>query len=233
MKFFNNAPNAPSLDFRGITVIGLDFPPPFTPADSAPTSPNAMDDEFDAGSLDGKWTLRNSPGTPLFTPESFVYIPVNTGGGFGLWRGMSQPLPAENCTFEAKFDIEKNYTTGDFFGGIGFLDNNGTGTVASYGSNGSGVLVARADNVNLYGPNGNVLPDINCGLPAFHYVKIQYILASNAFNYWISGNGFAWKLCKTLQAVSGATATRVFIGARNNAVINPLGVWFDYFRRTA
>src|SRR5690606_2635450 len=137
MRYFNNAPNAPSLDFTGINVTGLDFPPPFTPSDSAPTTPNSMDDEFDGALLDSKWTLRNSPGTPaLNSPESFIYTHVKTGGGFGLWRGMSQQLHAGvKCTFEVKLDIEKNYTTGDVSGGIGIVDNNGTGTVASYGSN--------------------------------------------------------------------------------------------------
>lgn len=226
MKYFNTSnPSAEkSVNFTGVQTTGL---PSFAPADAPPTSPNAMNDEFQGSALDAKWTLRNSPGTPQFVYNDFIYIPATTSA----WRGISQPLPSGNCTFEAKLDVEKDYTTGDTFAGFGFLDNNGTGTLMTWGSNGGGLFLCRCENANTYNFNGNVLPDQQVGQNPFHYGKLVYNSGANTFDVYISSNGFVWKRYKVGQAVAGAP-TRLFAGMRN-AATGTIGVYFDYIRRTA
>lgn len=222
----SNPINARQVNFTGIQTTGL---PSFAPADAPPSVANPMDDEFAGSSLASKWTTRNSPGTPTFVYNDFVYIP-STFTGIN-WRGLTQQLPGGNCSFTCKFALEKDYTTGDTFAGIGFLDNNGSGTVLAIGSNGGGILLARCENVNTYNFNGNILFDQEFGLVPYHYVKLELNAAGNTFNVFLSANGFVWQRYKAAQAISG-TPTRLFIGIRNNAT-GTLGVFFDFVRRIA
>lgn len=226
-QFFDTANpiNERQVNFTGIQTTGL---PSFAPADSPPSTPNAMDDEFSGSALASKWTLRNSPGTPQFVYNDFIYIP---SAFLNAWRGITQQLPGGNCSFTVKLDLEKDYTTGDTFAGFGFLDNNGVGTLLTWGCNGGGIIITRCENANNYNFNGNVLFDQEIGQVPYHYGKLEYNAAGNTFAAYLSSNGFVWKRYKTAQAVAG-TPTRLFVGIRNNAT-GTIGVFVDYVRRIA
>lgn len=74
---------------------------PWSP-DDPPASPNAMDDEFDTGSLNAKWSPFNfTSGNPLtYTfADSAITIMVPPDGGVSTrtWQGISQPLPSSGA----------------------------------------------------------------------------------------------------------------------------------------
>lgn len=219
-----------TLDFTGITCIGLPASSIF-PTDETPTSPSSYDDEFD-GAIPGLWTARNSPNAITYPIDSFGYLSVSYGSAFGTFRGYSQPLPSTG-TFEMKFNNDKDYRNGNLWGGIGVCNTSGDGTWLCYGSDGNGTATIRIINSSSWAFNGNPLSDVNIGELPYVFLKLAYNSGTNQINTWLSPNGWNWKRYSNGQTVATASPTLILIGAFHT--INPgnLGIYIDYFRKTA
>lgn len=93
----------------GVTWPGLESHP-----DRPPTTPNAMDDEFDGVSLDAKWTVYNpasitAPTTAFGSSWFTTIFPVVQVRGYGY----TQPAPAGNWRVRAKLAFDG--VTGPYF----------------------------------------------------------------------------------------------------------------------
>lgn len=72
--------------------------------DGRPTSPNAMDDEFDGSSLDPKWTFVNA-GLVTAAFKNSKLLLVSPNSGVSQINGIFQPLPAGAWRFEAAYTM--------------------------------------------------------------------------------------------------------------------------------
>lgn len=95
------------------------------PIDTAPGSANAMDDEFEAASIDAKWTQFSTTGGGTVKTQSgngVLNIAATAGGGHEIWM-FEQTTSATTFKFRAKCDY---FSAGAGASGVGIYVRNST-----------------------------------------------------------------------------------------------------------
>jgi hypothetical protein len=112
--------------------------------DDTPAAPNALDDEFDNSSLDGKWTLVNNPGAPNAISETaypgYIWIGLTELGtdNYAALIQMGQPAPATGnfaMEFVAKVCVVETGESANIgeFAGPGIMFNNSANSGEMWG----------------------------------------------------------------------------------------------------
>ena len=90
------------MEVKGVlTAVNISASETLNPYDTPPVSPDAMDDEFNGTSLDGKWTQQNSPSVITVANGKLSWVQSLTGS-FNL-RSILQPISGTSWTVISKF----------------------------------------------------------------------------------------------------------------------------------
>jgi hypothetical protein len=185
--------------------------------DAPPASPSALDDEFDDGSLDVKWTELDF-GSKLTVTESSIYnhliLSSLPSSGYSI-AGLSQALPAGDFTVAMKLDL-RGISASSMECGIALWEN-------QLSSSDIFTLSARRENtrvVALYAYHfTNYLTDVigsGYNIAAIAAEQAVYLrLRRNGSNYYQdwSLNGLSWD---TYSAAHNPSFTPGYVGVFNN-----------------
>lgn len=169
------------------TSIGPEIPP---------TTPSAMDDEFNGSVLDPKWTKTDNNNHTLYFQNGFVSIQAASSNNTEKCVLITQPMPAD-ASWEFRAAITMQASTYAAAGMV--IRDSGTGKFifAKYKENGSGLLTTSLyTNLNSCSsePNG-----VTVALPTI-YLRITYDGTNFYFYYWTGISG--WTLYATLAKTS-------------------------------
>jgi hypothetical protein len=196
--------------------------------DTPPASADAMDDEFDAGSLDAKWTWVNqSTATATLSNSCLVlYDPAHSGDNK---RYIYQAAPSTPWEFTAKVSLVGKI--GNFLsGGLIFSDSTGKIIEYSMGVDGNPMIAVIHYNSpsSFSGYASTLSPQpISC-----MYLKVKNDGTNLIFSFCFDGVGFLpqYSESRTAFLSSGPTRVGLFVDANNtgaDALISS-----DWFRRT-
>jgi len=184
--------------------------------DDEPAAPNALDDEFDNGALDGKWTITNDPGAPNAISETaftgFIWVgllELGTDDFDNLVRIFQvPPAGAAAMTYIIKCSVgvqalESSTDAGEFCGVGIYLGNSAedelVASIMQYNDASGDWLACR-----LQGQNDMAVPTFNNYqiVPAggSYYLKLEKITtaaytSANTYNMYYSFNGMVWYHC--------------------------------------
>lgn len=210
-------------------------------ADTAPTSANAMDDEFDdsAGQsgpingLDAKWAWRNQSTSVLtYSPDGFLKIIPPTSATDAL-RGIEQVKPAaQDYTVVAKVSVGGVNNGNTALGGLWFVDSvNGDLYIFNVGITGAGVQLfgGRYNSVTSF--NSTVFTALTTNRAQEVYLKSEYVNGTTTFNWWYSYDGVAF--IRIASFVDAVVHTRVGLVVNESTNTGLTVMHCDWFRRTA
>ena len=181
--------------------------------DDTPASPNAMDDEFDDSSLDGKWTKVNDPGAPNAISETaypgylWVGLPELVTDDFDHLVRIYQAPPAGSVAWtfiiKASVGVEALASSTDAgeFAGIGvyigtLADDELIASIMQYNDAVGDYLACRLQGQNDMGlttfNNYEIVP-----AGGSYYLKLEKATANaytsaNTYNMYYSFNGITW-----------------------------------------
>lgn len=210
---------------------------PLTP-DTHPTAPNALDDEFESGSLDSKWATRNQISTCTVKRGSLsMDMPAAGADNLSI---LEQTISGSIWTVQAKVS---SVTRGlaDVRAGIWVGDASGKGYGHGRYSSGSAIryyvnkyTVPSAASANLILSADGEGGYYSAGL-GWHYLEVECDGTTLFFRTSVNGVDFITLTSETLALHMGVAPVRVGIycarpatvtGTENRAV-------FDWFRRVA
>lgn len=203
------------------------------PIDTPPASPDAMDDEFDAGTMDAKWTLSAPSGTPTVTfSDGLCHFTPYATASYDV-QAMWQLLPGSG---------DWGFTLAlEDFDGIGYQYNVAGMLALSEGTSGTGyqgIYIGAGTwggggvSINTFNswsswssaivtPNGDGIPK---------YLRVAKV-GSN-YNFSVSTTGYAFVQAYTTTL--GYTPGRILIGSKTeNGSASPATANFKWFRKTA
>lgn len=171
--------------------------------DIPPTSPSAQDDEFNAGSIDGKWTGYGSPDINNVTDYEGWWHVAKTGSGVDA--GMYQAFVPGAAAFTVAFKVSGNVleagsnqvllglatSGGSFIVDVGML--NGNDSIV-----GAAALSGGFDTFSYGGPGGNGT--------SYFLVKRD---ASTNYKVYQSKDGINWILLSTFS--QAGTVARIYL----------------------
>jgi hypothetical protein len=208
---------------------GSGFPSWYNTPDEPPTSPNAMDDEFNSGtSVDlGKWTAQNWSASTWGVDHGVLRIIAPNEGNNRL-RGIEQPISGD---WKFRCKVTKNIGLQYYPGFCMFVHDSAVGNVrylawidhASYGWGTMDVI---------YGTSFNVYSsETAIGLNVYGttiYMEMEHVAGSVTWRASVDGFDFFDVL--TVSDASGVvTPDRVGIGVHQYSSICKYNV--DWFRR--
>lgn len=203
------------------------FLPPYNPtlqnsADIIPASPSIYDDEFDAGSLDGKWSALNI-GTSTITFPQFSYATFNPQASNA--RGYVQTVPVGNFTATLKLSSALGLLTGsDSWAGLWIHTSpDGTGYGLEIGRNSADAYQVRCERLSGYNFNGNEVNGITWGFPIAY---LRFVYTGGNLQCYVSADGIAFS---PFGSAFAATPTKFGFFARDGAAN---AAFFDWFRVT-
>lgn len=123
-------------------------------ADIVPASPHSKDDEFNAGSLDGKWSWLNQGTSSIAfnSPNGWATITPQSSTS---WRGIVQAVPSGSWTATAKLSAGYGHLTDGYTGLWLHGGTDGTGDVWCMGKDGApGTTATRCEQISSYGFSG-------------------------------------------------------------------------------
>jgi hypothetical protein len=206
--------------------------------DAPPTSPTSQDDEFNDGSLNGKWS-EYDPGSKLTVTESSTYkhLQLLSASGGGAWTvaGIYQAIPAGDFTITvriAPLAPGANY----YMTGLALWEDatNSAAKIQDY------VMSIRGGGLNLsshyYTAYNNLSTTpvdltINYNWSSFYYMRIR----RNSTNYYWdwSNDGLSWNTYGTPSAVNPSfTPTHFGISVMNYST-NTVMTIHNFFRYVA
>lgn len=206
---------------------------PVTP-DTPPGSPNAIDDEFSAGSLDAKWIWENQGSANASLQGGVLTLIAPTAASDNL-RILKQSISG---TWEVSAKIavygSSNYNSGGLCVG-----NNSSGKWSVLGrifNTAQGYScwwVGRYNSATSYSASlltSQAAVHILGGLHQFCYLSIEY--DGTSIKYKVSGNGvnFATIYTETASAFLG-TPDRIGLHAHSESSTTPAYLNCDWFRR--
>lgn len=204
--------------------------------DTHPSSPNAMDDEFEAGSLDVKWTQQNSPTSVVLASGSVLIMDAsNLTDNIGA---IEQPITG---TFKIQAKVQITAGPIDNRGGI-YVRNTGSGKLLVNGifySGGTTWYVNRLTNFTTISTNVFLGTSGGGGeAPSFGrdwwYQEIEYDGTDVIFRASLSGViGTFVEMYREAAAtfLGGAPDACGIYADRGSATLTPLIA--DWFRRIA
>lgn len=200
--------------------------------DIPPTSPDAMDDEFDADTMDSKWTLSAPSGTPTVTfSDGMCHFTPYTTSNFDV-QAMWQLLPVSG-DWEFTLALADHDGTAYTYGFAGMMGlSAGASGVSSagilFGSalwSSGGVSIAAFNPWNAWGytvmnPSGE---------PQHKYLRIAKVGSNYTFYTSRTGITFVSTYTNTL----GFTPERILIGSKTEHASATNTCNFKWFRKTA
>jgi hypothetical protein len=215
--------------------IGVDEP--IFGGDAQPTSPNAMDDEFEAGSLDAKWNNRNTAVLAFDAGKSRISI----GGAQGAadnWRYIAQTAPSAPWKVRVKLIGVAALVN---FRSLGLLVAKGTTTdklmsIAIGSGTTNAVAVNRWTNWTTFSANvGTTLTSADVGTMGDGAILEIENDSTNLIFRWASVQNGGVKMrqihSETIAAFMGSIA-EIGIGIDNNNNTNgDIYAIVDWFRR--
>lgn len=108
---------------------------PTNRVDIIPASPTAYDDEFEAGSLDGKWTEINSNASSTYSFSNSCINMVSTDRNPSRLWGFHQAVPSGNWTFVMKVTNNSPSASATYAGAWLFLRNSSNSRLLCGGLN--------------------------------------------------------------------------------------------------
>lgn len=195
----------------------------FVIADTIPGSPNAQDDEFNAGSLDGKWTWLNqgSSAIAFSDPTGWATITPQTSTS---WRGIVQSVPVGNWTMTARLSAGFGHIQDGYAGIWLHGGTDGTGDVWCIGKDGApGTVATRCETIVSYSftgtrSNNNTTWGVNVA-----YLRMTW--DGTNIQCWISLDGIRYQ--RFTAFAPGYTPTKFGIATKSNSGFESS---FDWFR---
>lgn len=188
----------------------------------APASPHAKDDEFNAGSLDGKWSWLNQ-GTSTITFPKYSWIKITPQSS--TWRGIFQAVPSGSWTVTAKVSAGFGYSNDGYAGILLWGGTDGTGDGFVIGKDGNGQIATRGEQIASYAfsanrNNNNVNWAVNSAILRMTWNGTQ-------IQNWISLDGIEFNRFDAYTP--SYTPTKIGIGTRSAGGQSSS---FDWFRVT-
>lgn len=206
--------------------------------DNSPASPNALDDEFNAGSLSGSWTWANQGSCTTAESSGFLGITCPSNGGSHNIRYIWKTPPATPWAFVIKLTHNGSTSLGFLFTGLiaiesatnksvttAFDNNNGGSPAFGVGGCAWTNLTTRNDCGGATESNGPSLNNFNTV-----YLKVSDDGTTITSAWSIDGANY--------QTISTHTVATFFTSApdRIGVFMNPFSqasvTGVDYFRRT-
>lgn len=190
--------------------------------DIVPASPNSKDDEFNAGSLDGKWSwLNQGTSTATFGTTGWITITPQSS----TWRVLMQAVPVGNWTMTAKLSAGFGFSNDGYSGIILFGGTDGTGDAWTIGKDAASSIATRGEQLSSYSfggtrSNTNVTWGVNAA-----YLRMTW--DGTNIQYWISIDGISYNRFNSY--VPSYTPTKFGIGTRSSG---GQASAFDWFRVT-
>ena len=208
----------------------------YTP-DKAYASPNALDDEFNTGSLDGKWgsVVGTTPTLDWGLPNhlGLTGTDANNPGGY------LQAVSAADITFAAKFIPPNN--EGVQGHSVGLVVKNALGRhdtfhiVNSNGNNGGYIYWTSWTTLNNVGNQGNSIQQYRYD-PQWTgavYMKIQYVHSGTLLRCFVSPNGITWYRCFNSTTFGSSNITNIGIHVQGNTAHVGFIDWFRVLQGTS
>lgn len=204
-------------------------------ADAHPASPDAMDDEFEAGSLDAKWNQRNSPTLSDYAANSQLDIQAPQGAGDN-WRFIMQTVPSGNWKVRAKLALTGSSSN---FRAAGIALSKATTTdkfiyVGVEYNSGWRLTVTKFTNWTTFSANSasnNTVLEVGGVRGHYFYFEVEYDGTNVIFRWSKNGIVFEPFFSETLATFLGSMA-EVGIGVNTNgASIGTSHCLTDWFRR--
>jgi hypothetical protein len=202
--------------------------------DTHPSSPDAMDDEFEAGALDAIWSWRNQGTSTVAFSQGAIRLSPQLVAGLNN-RCLEQPLPGGNWRFRAKLSGVWGAVAGSY-GGL-HLTESVSGKQVMFFFQNSLFRVGNANSVTSY--NGDVATGyttaIDGGFEDWIYFEIEYDGTNLIFRFSNSGldGTFRQLYSTTPGAFLGAVPTHVGFHASPNSTTIAIVLALDWFRRMA
>jgi hypothetical protein len=194
-----------------------------------PVSPNVMDDEFDDGVIDAKWTDQYTGTAPTWVEQDgrlYGTWAIESGGAF---KAKLQSVPSGDWTIATNFAFTAT--------GVNFQKP--AGLILAEGTTSQGII--------YFGPQlGSGTPVISHwrgsswssfaaetvrGLPMWGgYLRIRK--SGTAYHFEHSADGVTWIIHKTDDPLPFTAAT-IGIGGTTESSVASCGAEFEWFRRTA
>lgn len=163
------------------------------PADKPPTSPSSFDDEFDASSLDAKWSWRNQSTSTWVqdgTGVGVMAVPASAGQNV---RVLEQTAPVGNFTMTMKFARTIVIDSTTYFGPCFINNSSGKLFQFSIATPGAGKQKTRGNRwTTATSYSVNVIDRDLDGLGGYVYMKVVY--DGTTLSGYISADGKAWSL---------------------------------------
>jgi hypothetical protein len=192
-------------------------------ADIVPGSPNAKDDEFSAGSLDGKWGWLNQGASVIAfnAPNDWATITPDPSS----WRGIVQTVPSGAWTVTVRLSAGFGYLADGYAGIWIHGSSDGTGDVWAIGKDGSGTSgnLTRAEQISSYGFAGT---RSNHDKPwAVNIAYLRIVWDTTNFQYFISADGIRYMPLAAAFA-PGYTPVKFGIATRSGSGFASSWDWF-------
>lgn len=212
---------------------GLVLPNLVAHPDIQPASPNAMDDEFSAGSLDGKWTALNQS-TSSYRFQSSSIILYGADRTTRLW-GIYQTTPGGSWTVACKMTNNSKSIGTSYAGAWLFVQRSANSKITTAGLNGFNgaqqvFYVTRLTDANTL--SADQLTTLGAGTRTL-YVSLAYDSGTGniTWSYSMDGLDYVPVYTEAQATFLGGAPDRVGIGAMPYGAAH--SVSFDWFRRTA
>jgi hypothetical protein len=190
--------------------------------DIVPASPHAKDDEFNAGSLDGKWSWLNQ-GSSTATFGTTGWISINPQSS--TWRCLMQAVPSGNWTLTAKLSAGFGFVNDGYAGIMLFGGTDGVGDAFCIGKDGAGSIATRGEQVSSYAFNGTrANTNVTWG---GNLAYLRMVWDGTNIRYHISVDGIAYN--RFTSYAPSYTPTKFGIATRSSDSQTSM---FDWFRVT-
>jgi hypothetical protein len=205
--------------------------------DAYPASPNAMDDEFDGGSVNtGLWTAVNTSGAMVFTQSRGRLIATPTSDT-GAFRGYYQALPGSGAwQFRSKIYFDPTSSSDVNVAGIMFYESSsGKTDVLYFGRVNSGTYSVKLDYWTGSGTSfgGNFYASTISTSPITQFYMLIGFDGSTNYTIQVSGSGVSY------YTIPGRTTSDFTTKADRIALVyfsNQSGLgdpaYWEFFRRT-
>lgn len=162
--------------------------------DTPPSSPHAKDDEFNADTLDAKWSWVNQ-GSGTVDLESYhsVLLMRTTAYAGDSIRIIEQDMPTGTFTFVGKFAIARQ---GENYSGVGLCarDSSSGRVVANYFDYNQSDFAVCGTGVNVENFNSPTSWNARVGGTEFagNYIYLKWIDDGTNFKFYFSPDGRCW-----------------------------------------